>query len=80
MSGMTELVGLASIRDVPEWIHGDIDNDTKVETGDGGTMVGSRPVVRALRAMGGHPRYTEFANMQHVIWLREFGKRHSCRG
>ena len=36
------------------------DNDTDVETGYGGAMVGSRAVVRALRAMGGDPRYTEY--------------------
>lgn len=76
MSGMTELAGLASIRDVPQWIfHGDKDNDTNIETGYGGAMVGSRPVVRALRAMGGHPRYTEYSNMKHVIWPRAFGEK-----
>src|SRR3982751_5352486 len=39
MSGMTELTGLATIRDVPQWIfHGDKDNDTDIETGYGGAM------------------------------------------
>lgn len=76
MSGMTELAGLASIRDVPQWIfHGEEDNDTNIETGYGGAMVGSRPVVRALRAMGGQPRYTEYANKQHVIWPEAFGEK-----
>jgi predicted peptidase len=75
MSGMTELTGLATIRDVPQWIfHGDADNDTNVETGYGGAMVGSRAVVRALRAMGGKPRYTEYPNEQHVIWHRAYGE------
>lgn len=75
MSGMTELAGLASIRDVPQWIfHGDKDNDTNIETGYGGAMVGSRPVVRALRAMGGQPRYTEYPNKKHVIWPQAFGE------
>lgn len=75
MSGMTELAGLASIRDVPQWIfHGEKDNDTNVETGYGGAMIGSRPVVRALRAMGGQPRYTEYANKKHVIWPQAFGE------
>jgi predicted peptidase len=75
MSGMTELSGLATIRDVPQWIfHGDKDNDTNVVTGYGGAMVGSRAVVRALRAMGGRPRYTEYANEQHVIWHRAYGE------
>jgi len=75
MSGMTELAGLAPIRDVPQWIfHGDKDNDTNVETGYGGAMVGSRAVVRALREMGGAPRYTEYPNEQHVIWHRAYGE------
>ena len=74
MSGMTELAGLASIRDVPQWIfHGDKDNDTDIETGYGGAMVGSRAVVRALRDVGGRPRYTEYPNEQHVIWHRAYG-------
>lgn len=75
MSGMTELAGLATIRDVPQWIfHGDKDNDTNIETGYGGAMVGSRAVVRALRAMGGEPHYTEYASEQHVIWHRAYGE------
>jgi predicted peptidase len=75
MSGMTELTGLATIRDVPQWIfHGDADNDTNVETGYGGAMVGSRAVVRELRAVGGAPVYTEYPNEQHVIWHRAYGE------
>jgi len=73
MSGMTEIAGLASIRDVPEWIfHGAKDNDTDVEKGYNGAMVGSRAVVRALRAMGGAPRYTEYPNEMHVIWQHAY--------
>jgi predicted peptidase len=69
MSGMTELAGLAPIANVPQWIfHGAKDNDTDVETGYGGAMMGSRAVVRALRAMGAAPRYTEYPNEMHVIW------------
>lgn len=75
MSGMTELVGLASIRDVPQWIfHGEKDNDTNVETGYGGAMVGSRAVVRALRSLGATPRYTEYPGELHVIWHRAYGE------
>lgn len=75
MSGMTELAGLAPIADVPQWIfHGAKDNDTNIETGYGGAMVGSRAVVRALRAMGGKPRYTEYANGMHVIWQRAYAE------
>ncbi len=81
MSGMTELTGLATIRDVPQWIfHGDADNDTNVETGYGGAMVGSRAVVRALHEIGGKPRYTEYPNEQHVIWHRAYGETALLRG
>ena len=41
----------------------------------GGAMVGSRAVVRALREVGGHPRYTEYPNEQHVIWHRAYAER-----
>ena len=76
MSGMTERAGLAAIRDVPQWVfHGAQDDDTDVETGYGGAMVGSRAVVRALRAMGGDPRYTEYAGERHVIWPRAYATR-----
>jgi predicted peptidase len=73
MSGMTETSGLASIRDIPQWIfHGAKDNDTDIETGYQGAMVGSRAVVRALRAMGGKPRYTEYPNGMHPIWHQAY--------
>ena len=75
MSGMTELAGLASIRDVPEWVfHGAEDDDTNVETGYGGAMLGSRAIVRALRTMGGAPRYTEYVGEKHVIWSRAYAE------
>jgi predicted peptidase len=73
MSGMTEIAGLASIRDVPQWIfHGAKDNDTDIETGYDGAMVGSRAVVRALRAMGGRPHYSEYAEGMHPIWHQAY--------
>ncbi|HEY0178131.1 MAG TPA: hypothetical protein VGC30_00680 [Dokdonella sp.] len=75
MSGMTELAGLAAIRDVPQWVfHGTDDDDTNVETGYGGAMVGSRAVVRALRALGGAPRYHEYPGQKHVIWPRAYAE------
>ncbi|MBX3688988.1 MAG: hypothetical protein KF759_06265, partial [Dokdonella sp.] len=52
--------------------HGSEDNDTDVETGYNGAMVGSRAVVRALREMGGSPRYTEYPREKHVIWARAY--------
>jgi predicted peptidase len=73
MSGMTELAGLAPIAQVPQWIfHGGQDNDTDIETGYGGAMVGSRAVVRAMRAEGGHPRYTEYPEEMHPMWHRAY--------
>ncbi len=73
MSGMTETSGLAPIARVPQWIfHGAKDNDTDVETGYGGAMVGSRAVVRALRAEGGQPRYTEYPEEMHPMWHRAY--------
>ncbi len=75
MSGMTELAGLGPIRDIPQWIwHGENDDDTDVETGYQGAMLGSRAVVRALRAMGGTPRYTEYPGEKHVIWPRAYAE------
>lgn len=76
MSGMTELAGLASIRNVPQWIfHGGKDNDTDVDTGYGGAMLGSRTVVKNLRALGATPRYTEYPNGMHVIWHQAYATR-----
>ena len=73
MSGMTEIAGLASIRDVPQWVfHGAKDNDTNIETGYDGAMVGSRAVVRVLRAMGGKPRYSEYPDGMHPIWQQAY--------
>lgn len=76
MSGMTELVGLETITQVPEWVfHGAKDNDTNIDTGYGGLMVGSRPVVAELRRLGGAPKYTEYPDEMHVIWHRAYGTR-----
>lgn len=73
MSGMTEVSGLAPIVDVPIWaFHGAKDNDTDVEKGYEGEMVGSRAVVRALRALGAKPRYTEYTEGEHVIWHQAY--------
>ncbi|MEP6483431.1 MAG: hypothetical protein ABJB01_03205 [Rudaea sp.] len=73
MSGMTELQGLSPTVGVPQWVfHGAEDNDTDVETGYGGAMLGSRAVVRELRRLGGHPRYTEYPDQMHVIWHQAY--------
>lgn len=76
MSGMTEPSGLRHIRKVPQWIfHGEKDDDTDVEWGYGGAQVGSRLVVRALRAFGGKPVYTEYPGERHVIWSRAYAEK-----
>jgi predicted peptidase len=76
MSGMTEPSGLRHIRKIPQWIfHGEKDDDTDVEWGYGGAQVGSRLVVRALRAFGGKPVYTEYPGEKHVIWSRAYAEK-----
>ncbi len=53
---------LAPFIDLPTWFfHGDA--DPVVSVGN------SRKAVRALRAAGGNPRYTEFADVGHDSWL-----------
>jgi len=75
MSGMTELAGLNSITSIPQWIfHGEKDNDTNVETGYGGAMVGSRAVVRELRRLGAKPTYYEYPDQEHVIWQQAYSE------
>ncbi|HJU39336.1 MAG TPA: hypothetical protein VJ724_07150 [Tahibacter sp.] len=75
MSGATNVVGLAPLAGVPLWLfHGEKDDDTDVETGDGGDLVGSRAIVRELRAIGAAPRYTEYPNERHVIWHRAYAE------
>lgn len=75
MSGMTEPSGLRHIAQIPQWIfHGTADDDTDIEWGYGGAQVGSRVVVRGLRAFGGTPRYTEYEGEKHVIWSRAYAE------
>ncbi len=76
MSGMTELAGLGD-RSVTSRNGSSTAPRTttpNVETGYDGAMVGSRAVVRALREMGGTPRYTEYAGEKHVIWSRAYAE------
>lgn len=51
----------SALRDLPVWaFHGDRDEAVPVR--------GSRTMIGALRAAGGHPRYTEVAGHGHDIW------------
>lgn len=75
MSGMTEPSGLQHIAQIPQWIfHGEKDDDTDVESGVGRAQMGSRVIVRALRASGGDPVYTEYPGERHVIWSRAYAE------
>lgn len=47
--------------DVPVWVfHGSKDRNVPVS--------GSRQMVEAIKKAGGHPRYTEFADVGHHVW------------
>ncbi|WP_376794492.1 prolyl oligopeptidase family serine peptidase [Thermogemmatispora sp.] len=51
----------ARIKELPIWaFHGSADPVVPVS--------GSREMIAALRAVGGHPRYTEFAGAGHGVW------------
>lgn len=55
----------AKIKDLPCWVfHGDKDPAVKVEL--------SREMVAALKAAGGHPKYTEFPGVGHISWDRAY--------
>ncbi len=52
-----------NIVDVAVWaFHGKKDRNVKVS--------GSRDMIQAMKAAGGHPRYTEFADERHNIWKK----------
>lgn len=50
------------IAKIPVWVfHGDKDEAVKVER--------SREMVKALKAAGGHPKYTEYPGVGHASWV-----------
>jgi predicted peptidase len=54
-----------ALRDVPVWaFHGDQDQAVPVR--------GSRLMIKALRAAGGNPRYTELAGRGHDVWTSAY--------
>ena len=54
-----------AFRDLPIWVfHGDSDPTVPVR--------GSRQMVKALRAAGGSPRYSEVAGWRHDVWTRAY--------
>lgn len=58
----------ARMKDIPIWaFHGAHDRAVPVER--------SREMIAALRRAGGRPRYTEYADADHVVWNRAFDDR-----
>jgi predicted esterase len=56
----------AALKDKPIWaFHGA--RDTAVPAAE------SRDMVAALRAAGGQPRYTEYKDADHEVWIQAFG-------
>ncbi len=61
------LTRAARVATMPVWIfQGDVDSAALVE--------GSRALVKALRAAGGKPRYTEYPKVGHDIWTKVFNE------
>jgi predicted peptidase len=53
------------IKDIPTWVfHGDQDNAVPVQR--------SRDMVAALKAAGGHPKYTEYPGVGHNSWDKAY--------
>jgi predicted peptidase len=53
------------IKDIPCWcFHGADDPSVKVEK--------SREMIEALKAAGGHPKYTEFPGVKHQSWDKAY--------
>jgi len=55
----------AKIKDIPCWcFHGDADPTVKVDL--------SRNMIKALKAAGGEPKYTEYPGVGHNSWTRAY--------
>lgn len=58
----------ARLASVPIWaFHGDLDRAVSVDR--------SRRMIAAVRRAGGTPRYTEYKNVDHVVWNLAFNDR-----
>ncbi len=63
--GVGEPSTARKIKDIPCWcFHGAADKDIPVEA--------SRKMIKALRAAGGKPRYTEYPGVDHNSWDRAY--------
>jgi MYXO-CTERM domain-containing protein len=65
MSGEDDPTMAAKIAKIPIWaFHGAMDTAINVK--------GSRDMIAAIIAAGGHPLYTEYPNGQHDIWFQAY--------
>ena len=65
LSGTGDPSKAAALADLPIWaLRGA--SDAYVSTAD------ARAMIRAIRQAGGHPRYTEYPNAGHDIWLQAY--------
>jgi MYXO-CTERM domain-containing protein len=65
MSGEGDPTMAAKIAKIPIWaFHGAMDPAINVK--------GSRDMIAAIEAAGGHPRYTEYPNGLHDIWFQAY--------
>lgn len=61
VSGSADPSKAALLKNIPIWdFHGSKDPTVPVS--------GSRDIISAIRAVGGHPRYTELSGAPHAIW------------
>lgn len=65
--GNGDVAKVAALRDEPIWtVHGDADGSVPVQ--------GTRDLVAALRASGGHVRYDEIPGAGHDVWSRTYAQ------
>jgi len=59
---------VSNIKNLPIWaFHGALDTNVPVR--------GSRAPIEALRKLGGNPKYTEYANLNHFCWDRAYAEK-----
>jgi predicted peptidase len=65
ISGAGDPSQVSTVARLPVWaFHGTLDTTVPV--------AGSRDMIAALTAAGGHPLYTEYPNAKHDIWVRVY--------
>lgn len=72
IAGSGDPTKAAVLKDLPIWaFHGSTDSTVPVE--------GSRKMIEAIEAAGGHPKYTEFAGQGHGVWSYVYSLNNSSR-